>query len=291
VTPSTAPVRYDCAGGVATISLARPHRRNAMTVTMIKALFELLDRADEDPAIRAVIVTGEGSSFCVGADIRRGSRVIDKNLGDIAASRTNDDEDGAADVPYREPAGLINERIIAMHKPVIGAVNGDAVGGGATILCAMDARLAAVGSRIGFVFARLGLVTEGAASWLLPRLVGMSVALDWLVSGRLVDAEESLRAGFVRSLHPREQLHDAATEFAHALTDGTAPASVALTRHLLWKGSTLPTLAAAHELESRLIRERLKSADGIEGVQALLERRAPRFDPAVREQMPAWLRG
>lgn len=291
MSPPPPTVQYESSGSISTIRLARPKRRNAFTLRMIEEIFDLLDMADHDESVRAVIVTGEGISFCAGADLTRGSRTLNDLFERITAQAPSGAHAEAMETPTvaREPAGLLNERVLAMHKPVIAAINGDAVGGGATILCAMDARVAATQARISFNFTRRGLTTEGGASWFLPRLVGMPVALDWMISGRLVPAEEATRAGFIRSCHQPDELLDAAHEVAHAFTEETSPASVALTRRLLWANSAFSTPTAAHEVESRLLWERAKSSDGAEGVQAFLERRPARFDRGVGRQIPPWL--
>ncbi|MEU7814363.1 enoyl-CoA hydratase-related protein [Pseudonocardia sp. NPDC049154] len=269
------PVLYEVDAGVAVVTLHRPERRNAMTVPFMHGIEDALDRADADPAVRAVVVTGAGPAFSVGAEL---------NGPDTLRLAMEADTRGHTPEGYREPAGRITERITAMRIPVIGAVNGDAVGGGATILAAMDYRVAAETARFGFVFTRRGVVAEGASTWFLPRLVGLGRATDWLVSGRVFTAAEALEAGFVARLVPVEEVLSTALEYARQFTGTTSPSSVAHVRRLLaesW-GAVEPAVSA--RAESRIYASLLDSPDAKEGVVSFLERRPPAFTTTGTEE-------
>ncbi|MBN9109418.1 MAG: TIGR03619 family F420-dependent LLM class oxidoreductase [Pseudonocardia sp.] len=264
MTPEHLDVSID--GHVATITLDRPHTLNAFTLPMFDGLVGVLDRLDSDDDVRAIIVTGAGRGFCSGRDISGGASAFDKTAG----------PDPSTLLGYRELAARVTLRIFDLNKPVIAAVNGPAIGFGATLTLAMDVRLAARSARFGFVFTRRGLVPEGASSWFLPRLVGMGRAQDWMCTGRTVSAEEACAAGLVRSVLPDAALLPDANALALEIAEA-APISVALTRRLLWRmqGATHP--AQASRLEAALLFTRGRSADAVEGVEALRERRAPRF--------------
>jgi enoyl-CoA hydratase/carnithine racemase len=269
-------ITYAVEDRVASISLSRPDARNGYTVTMSDELAHALGRADQDDGVRVVVLSGQGKDFCVGADLAGGEF---------------DTTDGppVIDEAFAEPAGRCSMRIFAMNKPVIAAVHGVAVGAGSTIILPADFRLAADDARFGFVFTRRGIIPEGASTWFLPRLVGMGRALDWMISGRVFGAPEALNAGLVSELHPREDLLKRAFELAHELCEVTAPVSVAITRQLLYRMSSLPSPGPTHQLDSRLIAEILTNADAIEGVRSFLERRRPAFPGRVSADLPAYL--
>lgn len=258
---------------VLTITLNRPERLNAWTPTMGRELIAAFDRADADDEIRAVVVTGAGRGFCAGADLAGG--------GDTFAKP--DAEDAA--VP-RDGGGQFTLRVFESTKPVIAAINGPAVGVGATMTLPMDIRLAADDARIGFVFARRGIVPEACSSWFLPRLVGISRAMEWVATGRVFSAQEALEGGLVRSLHPPEQLLDAAYGLAHEIADNSAPVSVALARRLMWRmlGAEHPMIA--HRADSRGMFVRGQSADAREGISAFLEKRPAAFPDRVSTGLP-----
>jgi enoyl-CoA hydratase/carnithine racemase len=266
---------------VLTITLNRPDRLNAWTATMGRELIEAFDRADADDEVRAIIVTGAGRGFCAGADLSGGGDTFDYRKRDVA---------GAAG---RDNGGEFTLRIFDSTKPVIAAINGPAVGVGATMTLAMDVRLAAEDARIGFVFARRGIIPEACSSWFLPRAVGISRAMEWVATGRVFGAEEAREAGLVRSLHPREQLLDAARELAREIAENTAPVSVALARQLMWRmlGAEHPMIA--HRADSRGMVARGQSADAVEGVTAFLEKRPAAFPDRVSsglpDVMPGWI--
>jgi enoyl-CoA hydratase/carnithine racemase len=251
--------------GVATLTLERGVR-NALSPAFADRLGRTLADCDADPSVRAVVLTGAGGSFCVGADLTGGPEV----LRDLIA-----DDGGYTNPDYREPAGRVTLTMLELGVPVIVAINGDAVGGGATVTLAADVRFAADTARFAFPFTRLGVCPEGGATYLLPRLVGRSRAAEWLISGRLVAADEALAAGLVSRLLPADQVLTAAQRFARELVDRTAPAAVAATRALLntWPGDPV----AASNAESRMIAELAATRDCLEGVGAFQQRRPPRF--------------
>jgi enoyl-CoA hydratase/carnithine racemase len=264
---------------VLTITMNRPERLNAWTQTMFGELLQAFERADADDEVRAVIVTGAGRAFCAGADLERG--------GDTFAKREHQDPDS---IP-RDQGGRLTLRIFELTKPVIAAINGPAVGIGATMTLPMDVRLAADDARIGFVFARRGIVPEACSSWFLPRVVGISRAMEWVASGRVFGADEALHGGLVRSLHPKAELLDAARALAREIADNAAPVSVALARRMMWTmlGAEHPMLA--HRADSRGMFYRGRSADAAEGIAAFLEKRSATFPDKVSDGLPDVLPG
>jgi enoyl-CoA hydratase/carnithine racemase len=260
--------------GIQTITLNRPERMNAWTETMARELIEAFDRADGDDAVRAVIVTGAGRAFCAGADLERGGETFDWRAR------------GGSDSVPRDNGGQLTLRIFDCTKPVIAAVNGAAVGVGATMTLPMDVRLAADEARFGFVFVRRGIVPEACSSWFLPRVVGISQAMEWVSTGRVFSAQEALQGRLVRSLHPRDELLDAARALAREIADNAAPVSVALARRMLWTmlGAEHPMIA--HRADSRGMWYRGQSADVVEGVTSFLEKRPPRFTDRVSDGLP-----
>jgi len=267
-------IATELADGVLTITLNRPERLNAWTATMSRELIEALDRADADDEVRVIIVTGAGRGFCAGADLAGGGDTFDYR------ERRN-----ASSVP-RDNGGQFTLRAFASTKPVIAAINGPAVGVGATMTLPMDVRLAADDARMGFVFTRRGIVPEACSSWFLPRVVGISRAMEWVATGRVFTAQEALEGGLLRSLHPAAQLLDAARDLAREIVENTAPVSVALARRMLWSmlGAEHPMLA--HRADSRGMLYRGQSADASEGVTSFLEKRPARFTDRVSEGLP-----
>ena len=263
-------IRYDGAdpGGVACITLQRPERLNAFTNVMQREFCAAFDAVDADPAVRAVIVTGSGRAFCAGADLGSGERTFS------GGKRSG-----------RDPGGVVVLRIFECTKPVIAAVNGPAIGVGASMTLAMDARFAAPNATFGFVFTRLGIVPEACSSWFLPRLVGVPTALDWLMSGRRVSADDAMAFGLAQRI--ADDVVTAATEYARDLVAGTAPVSVALTRQLVWRMLTVATPADAHRIDSELLLAAATAPDAREGVAAFRERRPPEFAMAVPDDLPA----
>lgn len=266
--------------GVATITLNRPDRMNAFTVKMMDELIAAFDWTDADDAVRAVIVTGAGRAFCAGADLSAGADTFDYekekgNAPDPLASGVN-----------RDGGGMVALRIFRSLKPVIGAINGAAVGVGATLSLAMDIRLASETARYGFVFARRGIVPEAASSWFISRAVGLSTALEWCMSGRLVNADELEKRGLVRSVHAPDELYPAALALAREIADNTAPVSVAMTRQMLWRMAGAEHPMEAHQLDSRAVQARGASADAREGVASFLEKRPAAYSNRVSVDMP-----
>jgi enoyl-CoA hydratase/carnithine racemase len=267
-------IRYEVADGVLTITLNRPDRLNAFTETMMNELIAAFDASDADDDVRAVIVPGEGRGFCAGADLARGGETFDWR--ERAAS---------GDVP-RDGGGRVVLRVYDSLKPVIAAINGPAVGVGITMTLPMDIRLAADGAKIGFVFARRGIVPEACSSWFLPRLVGISQAMEWVATGRVFDAAEAQRGGLVRSVHAQDALLGVANELAREIADNSAPVSVALARKLMWRGLGATHPMAAHRADSRAMFSRGQSADAIEGVTSFLEKRPASYPDRVSDGLP-----
>jgi len=260
--------------GVFTITLNRPDRLNAWTAQMGHELRAAFDVADGDDDVRAIIVTGAGRAFCAGADLEGGGDTFDYSKRDTA---------GAAG---RDNGGEFSLRIFQSTKPVIAAINGPAVGVGATMTLPMDIRLAAEDARIGFVFARRGIIPEACSSWFLPRVVGISRAMEWVATGRVFDASEGLEGGLLRSLHPKAELLGAARALAREIAENTAPVSVALARRLMWRMLGADHPMVAHRADSRGMVARGQSADAVEGVTAFLEKRPARFPDRVSEGLP-----
>jgi enoyl-CoA hydratase/carnithine racemase len=263
---------YEVEDGILTITLNRPDRLNAFTETMENELIEAFDRADADDEVRVVVVTGAGRAFCAGADLGAGGQTFDWR-------------DRPEEVP-EDGGGRVALRIFDSKKPVIAAINGAAVGVGITMTLPMDVRLAADGAKIGFVFVRRGIVPEACSSWFLPRVVGISQSMEWVATGRLFDADEALRGGLVRSVHPAQGLLDAAYGLAREIADNAAPVSAALARQLMWRlqGAEHPMLA--HRADSRAMYARGQSDDAREGVMSFLEKRPARFGDSVSAGLP-----
>ncbi|MCX7567985.1 crotonase/enoyl-CoA hydratase family protein [Sulfitobacter sp. F26169L] len=269
--------------GVMIITLNRPDRLNAFTVTMMDDMIAALDVADADDGVRAVIVTGAGRGFCAGVDLDDPDAFTDARP-DPAST----DEQVWSNPDNRDMGGKLSLRLFNSLKPVIAAVNGPAVGIGMTMQLPMDIRIASNTARFGFVFARRGIVPEAASSWFLPRIVGMSQALEWCYSGRVFDAHEALAGGLVRSLHEPEDLLPEAKRIAREIADNTAPVSIALTRQMMWRMAGAAHPMEAHRIDSRAIAARNASGDSAEGVASFLEKRAPVFPDTVTQNMPGF---
>jgi enoyl-CoA hydratase/carnithine racemase len=237
-------------------------------------LIVAFDRADRDDDVRAVIVTGQGRGFCAGADLERGGETFDWR-----------ERARSGDVP-RDGGGQVVLRTYEMTKPVIAAINGPAVGVGITMTLPMDVRIAVEGAKIGFVFARRGIVPEACSSWFLPRIVGISQAMEWVATGRVFDAGEALRGGLVRSVHPAGELLGVAHALAREIADNTAPVSVALARRLMWTMLGAEHPMEAHRADSRAMFSRGQSADAREGVTSFLEKRPAQFPDRVSDGLP-----
>lgn len=279
-------IRLAVADGIATITLSRPDKLNAFTGTMMTELIAAFDATDADDAVRAVIVTGDGRAFCAGADLSAGAATFDyEALGSASPMRADGTTDYGHDA-VRDGGGRVTLRIFASLKPVIAAINGPAVGIGATMLLPMDIRIAADTARFGFVFARRGIVPEAASSWFLPRVVGIARALEWCFSGRVFDAAEALSGGLVSRVVPAADLLAEATRVAREIADNAAPVSVALTRQMLWRMLGAASPMDAHRLDSRAIWSRGRSADAKEGVTSFIAKRPPAFPDTVADGMP-----
>jgi enoyl-CoA hydratase/carnithine racemase len=277
---------------VMTVTLNRPDRLNAFNREMMEDLIAAFDAADADDAVRAVVVTGAGRAFSAGADLSQGGKTFDyaarDDRPDARAARSAGAA-GAVDWSHesvRDGGGRVTLRIFECTKPVIAAVNGPAVGIGATMLLPMDVRLAADGARFGFVFTRRGITPEACSSWFLPRVVGISRALEWTLSGRVFSAAEALEGGLVRRVLPADQLPSAARALAAEIADNAAPVSVALTRQMMWRMLGAAHPMQAHRIDSRAIFARGASADAKEGVTAFLEKRPARFTDRVSRDLP-----
>ena len=268
-------ILYEVDDHVLTITLNRPDRLNAFTATMGRELIEALDAADADDDVRAIVVTGAGRGFCAGADLEAGGSTFDWSERHAAGE----------EVP-RDGGGRISLRLFQCVKPVIAAINGPAVGVGITMTLPMDVRLAAEGAKIGFVFARRGIVPEACSSWFLPRLVGISQAMEWAATGRVFDASEALAGGLVRSVHAPDDVLGAARDLAREIADNSAPVSVALARRMLWTMLGAPHPMEAHRADSRAMFARGRSADAMEGVTSFLEKRPAEFSDRVSDGLP-----
>jgi enoyl-CoA hydratase/carnithine racemase len=282
-------IRYEVADRIATITLDRPDNLNAFTGRMMWEMVSAFDEVDADDDVRAVIVTGAGRAFCAGADLSAGSGTFDATGrgGEVGAGVTEADASESANPIPRDGGGLVTLRMFDCLKPVIGAINGNAVGVGMTMQLPMDVRLVSTAaSKLGFVFGRRGITPEACSSWFLPRIVGISQAMEWVASGRLFDAAEGVATGLYRSAHEPDDLLPAARALATSMTESTAPVSVALSRQLLWRmlGASHPM--EAHRADSRGIFFRGQSADTREGVASFLEKRTPDFPDKVSSDLP-----
>ena len=259
--------------GIGLVTLNRPERMNAWTVTMMEELLDVLPKADADDDVRAVVMTGAGKAFCAGAD-------LDPNSGIVRAGEADSGE-----VP-RDTAGRVTLTVYDMKKPVIAAINGAAVGVGATVTLPMDIRIASEKAKFGFVFNRRGMVPEGCSTWFLPRIVGISQASEWILSGRVFTSREALERGLVSRVVPPEQLMPTAFELAREIADNTSAVSVALARQMLWRMLGADHPMEAHKLESRGLHYMYRSPDLLEGVVSFLEKRPPRFSMKPGADMP-----
>lgn len=285
-------IKYEVEENILTITLNRPDKLNAFTGKMMSELIDAFDKADADDEVRAVIVTGEGRAFCAGADLSAGAKTFDYAAReDRPEKQGTPEKDGEIDWSHesvRDGGGRVTLRIYECLKPVIAAVNGPAVGIGVTMQLAMDIRMAADNAKFGFVFARRGIVPEACSSWFLPRIVGISQALEWTYTGRVFGAQEALDGGLVRSLHAPEDLLPAARALAREIADNTAQVSVALTRQMLWRLSAADHPMEAHKIDSRAIYARGRTEDAKEGVVSFLEKRPAKYPDRVSKNMPSF---
>lgn len=268
-------ILYDVKDGILTLTLNRPEALNAFNRQMLAEMLDACDRADADDDVRVIVVTGAGRAFCAGADLSAGGKTFD-------ADGRDDRESGL----HPDGGGLLTLRLYELNKPVIAAVNGAAVGVGVTMTLAMDIRLAADVAKFGFVFSRRGIVPEACSSYFLPRVVGISQALEWCYSGKVFPAEEALAGGLVKQVYPKDTLLDEAYAIARDIADNTAPVSVALIRHMMWKMLGADHPMEAHKIDSRGIYYRGRGADVREGVESFLEKRPAKFTEKVSTDMP-----
>ena len=273
--------------GVLTLTLDRPEALNAFTVTMADELVDAYDRASADDAVRAVVVTGRGRAFCAGMDLSAEGNVfgLDESMTPTLADLDDKLDDPAVVSGVRDTGGRVSLAVFRCTKPVIAAVNGAAVGIGATMTLPMDVRLASERARIGFVFGRLGIVPEAASSWFLPRIVGVSRALELVYSADILDAQAALEAGLVRSVHAEDELLDAAHALARKFTDHRSPVATALARQMMWRNAAAPHPLDAHKVDS-LAMFYTSLGDGKEGVAAFREKREPDFTGRTSDMPP-----
>ncbi|MGH8454475.1 MAG: crotonase/enoyl-CoA hydratase family protein [Nevskiales bacterium] len=278
---------YTVADRVLTLTLNRPDKMNSFTVEMANELVDAFHRASEDDAVGAVVVTGAGKAFCAGMDLTRAGNVfgLNESLRPTLKDMNERLDDPEIAQGIRDTGGRVTLAIFACKKPVIAAINGAAVGIGATMTLAMDIRLASDKARIGFVFGKIGIVPEACSSWFLPRIVGISQALEWTYSADIIDAEEAKRGGLVKAILPPDQLLPEACKLAHRIIDNRSPVAIALTRQMLYRNAAQPHPLEAHKVDSLAIYY-TSLKDGKEGVQSFLEKRAPAFTAKCSTDMP-----
>ena len=289
--PSFTTLKYEVEDNILTITLDRPEKLNSVTIEMLNELIEAFDAADADDDVRAIIVTGAGRAFCAGADLSEGAKAFDFNALEDGTGYGGSPvrADGTIDWSHegvRDGGGRVNLRMFDCLKPIIAAVNGAAVGYGMTMLLPMDVRLASEDARFGLVFARRGIIPEACSSWFLPRVVGISRAMEWATSGRVFSAKEALEGGLVRAIYKPEELLPAARALAREIADNAAPVSVAVLRQMMWKMLGADHPMEAHRLDSRILYARGASDDAKEGVTSFLEKRPAKFPCKVSKDMP-----
>ncbi len=276
-------IKYDVCDRILTITFNRPDKLNAMSNTLYREFMEALDRADADDEIGAIIVTGAGNAFCAGADLAGDDDTPFIPRRYITEQTTSIDW---RDWENRDRGGMLTLRLFECLKPVIAAVNGASAGVGATMQLAMDIRLASEKARFGFVFARRGIIPEAASTWFLPRIVGISRALEWCYSGRMISAQEALDGGLVRTVYTADELLPAAKKIAREIIENSSSISVALTRQMMWRMLGADHPMTAHQIECGAIKTVRQSLDAREGVQSFLEKRKPEFPLRVSQDMP-----
>lgn len=278
-------IRYEVADAVATLTLNRPNRGNAFTPIMRREMVEALDVADADDAVRAVVITGAGRHFCVGADLSGNNTATPFNYAGEGQQDEASQPGSISGVP-RDGGGIVTLRLAEMRTPTIAAINGAAVGVGITMTLPMDIRVAATDARIGFVFARRGIMPEAASSWYLPRIVGMAQALEWVVTGRVFSAEEARAGRLVSQVVPTADVLTSAVAVAREIADNTSSTSIAAARHAMWTALGESTPWLAHERESLLMKDLKRGPDAAEGVASFMEKRPPAFRGRVSVDCP-----
>lgn len=279
-------ITYEVSERIATITLNRPDKLNAFTATMRAELIDAFDEADADDEVRAVIVTGAGRGFCAGADLSSGAETFNY---EAEHHRGRRQETGEIEGVTRDGGGTVALRIAESRKPVIAAINGPAVGVGVTMTLPMDIRLTASSARFGFVFARRGIIPEAASTWFLPRIVGISRAMEWVSTGRVFDAAEALEGGLVSRVVPDAELADTARALAREIAENTSGVSVAVSRQMLWGMLSADSPWEAHRLDSLGLTRLGAGADAAEGVSAFLEKRPARFPMRVSRDYPEFV--
>jgi len=283
---------YRVDDGILTLTLNRPEQLNAFTVEMADELEHAFHRASEDDAVGAIVVTGAGRAFCAGMDLSKTDNVF--GLDENVQPTMNDMHEHLTEAPFqrgvRDTGGRVTLSIFECKKPVIAAINGPAVGIGATMTLAMDIRLASEKARIGFVFGKIGVVPEACSTWFLPRIVGIQQALEWVYSADILSPEEALRGRLVKAVLPPEKLLEEAYALARKFVTNRSPVSVAFMRQMLYRNSAAPHPREAHKVES-LAMYYTSLEDGKEGVQSFLEKRDPAFTgkaSAMPDFYPWW---
>ena len=287
--PEFETLRYEIEDQVLLLTMNRPERLNAFNSQMQREFLEALDHADTDDEIRVVIVTGEGRGFCAGADLSKGAETFDydNQAEEAKADRaSNEGRQEGSNAWLRDGGGLLSLRIYEFNKPIIAAINGPAVGVGVTMTLPMDIRIASTQARIGFVFSRRGIVPEACSSYFLPRVVGVSKALEWAYSGKVFDADEALRGGLIRSVHEPEDLLPTARAIASEIAENTSAISVTMIRHMMWRMLGADHPMEAHKVDSRGIFHLGRGADAREGVVSFLEKRPADFTMKTSEDLP-----
>ena len=262
---------------IAVLFLNRPNKLNAFTFSMMEEIISALDFLEADDSVHAVIITGKGRAFCAGADLSSGQETFNPSFDDFAVQE-NDFR--------RDSGGILTLRMYKFLKPIVVACNGPAVGIGASMQLAADIRLASDQARFGFVFNNRGIVPDACSSWFLPKIVGISRALELTYSGRIIDAQEALQLNLVSSIHDSENLLSNAVDIAKKMVQNSAPVSISLTRQMLWRSLESSGPYDAHVIESKAIDSRGASEDAKEGVSSFLEKRPAEFKNKVSSDMP-----
>lgn len=262
---------------IAVLFLNRPNKLNAFTFSMMEEIISALDSLEADDSVHAVIITGKGRAFCAGADLSSGQDTFNPSFDDFAVQESDF---------RRDSGGILTLRMYKFLKPIVVACNGPAVGIGASMQLAADIRLASDQARFGFVFNNRGIVPDACSSWFLPKIVGISRALELTYSGRIIDAQEALQLNLVSSIHDSEKLLSNALDITKKMVQNSAPVSISLTRQMLWRSLESSGPYDAHVIESKAIDSRGASEDAKEGVSSFLEKRPAEFKNKVSSDMP-----
>lgn len=280
---------YQLDDGVLTVTLNRPEHMNSFTVTMANELIDAINRASNDDNVRVIVFTGAGKAFCAGMDLTAEGNVF--GLNEELEPSMEDLEEHFDDPEYiasvRDTGGRVTLALYECCKPVIAAINGAAVGIGATMTLAMDIRIASTKARIGFVFNKIGITPEACSTWFLPRVVGLSQALEWTYTAEILTAEKAKDGGLVKDVHEPEQLLEEAYKIARQIADNSSPVAIALTRQMMYRNSAMPHPRDAHKVDSLAIFY-ASQKDGKEGVAAFLEKRKPEFTQTAPSDLPSF---